>query len=127
MVSSIGDARVLHEFCLYQDINDHGNQSATPLSIRRSRKLRTRSFRMNAVSSYAVTERPLESLGISAAEECAYVALLDHPESTLAELSSALAWPARKVQRLLDALQGMGLVTVTAGEPRRFVPSWTER
>jgi sugar-specific transcriptional regulator TrmB/DNA-binding CsgD family transcriptional regulator len=76
---------------------------------------------MNAVSSYAVTERPLESLGIGAAEESAYVALLDHPEATLAELSSVLAWPARKVQRLLEALQGMGLVTVAAGEPRRFV------
>lgn len=78
---------------------------------------------MNTASSYAVTERPLESLGISAPEECAYVALLDHPEATLAELSSALAWPTRKVQRLLDALQGMGLVTFAAGEPRRFVPA----
>ena len=78
---------------------------------------------MNAVSSYAVTERPLESLGIGAAEESAYVALLDRPEATLAELSSALAWPTRKVQRLLDALQRMGLVTVAAGEPRRFVPA----
>jgi sugar-specific transcriptional regulator TrmB/DNA-binding CsgD family transcriptional regulator len=81
------------------------------------------SFRMNAVPSYAVTERPLESLGIGAAEESAYVALLDHPEATLAELASVLAWPARKVQRLVDALQGMGLVTVAAGEPRRFVPA----
>jgi sugar-specific transcriptional regulator TrmB len=78
---------------------------------------------MNAVSSYAATERPLESLGISAAEQSTYVALLDHPEATLAELASALAWPARKVQRLLDALQNMGLVTLAAGEPRRFVPA----
>jgi sugar-specific transcriptional regulator TrmB len=78
---------------------------------------------MNPTSSYALTERPLESLGISAAEERAYVALLDHPEATLAELSSALAWPTRKVQRLLDALQGMGLVSFAAGEPRRFVPA----
>jgi sugar-specific transcriptional regulator TrmB len=70
---------------------------------------------MNAVSSYAVTERPLESLGISPSEESAYVALLDHPEATLAELATALAWPARKVQRLLDGLQGMGLVTFAAG------------
>jgi sugar-specific transcriptional regulator TrmB len=76
---------------------------------------------MNAASNYAVTERPLESLGISAPEECAYVALLDHPEATLAELSSALGWSTRKVQRLLDALHGMGLVTFAAGEPRRFV------
>jgi sugar-specific transcriptional regulator TrmB len=78
---------------------------------------------MNPASSYAVTERPLESLGISAAEERAYVALLDRPEATLAELSSALAWPPRKVQRLLDALQGIGLVTFAAGTPRRFVPA----
>jgi sugar-specific transcriptional regulator TrmB len=78
---------------------------------------------MNAVSSYAVTERPLEALGIGAAEESAYVALLDHPEATLAELSSVLAWPTRKVQRLLDTLQRMGLVTFAAGEPRRFVPA----
>jgi sugar-specific transcriptional regulator TrmB len=78
---------------------------------------------MNPTSSYAPTERPLESLGISAAEERAYVALLDHPEATLAELSSALAWPTRKVQRLLDALQAMGLVSFAAGEPRRFVPA----
>ena len=35
---------------------------------------------MNPTSSYAPTDRPLESLGISAAEERAYVALLDHPE-----------------------------------------------
>jgi len=76
---------------------------------------------MNAASSYTATERPLESLGIGAAEERAYVALLDHPEATLAELSSVLAWPTRKVQRLLDALQGMGLVAFAAGEPRRFV------
>lgn len=78
---------------------------------------------MNAASSDVVTERPLESLGISAAEECTYVALLDHPEATLAELSSSLAWSPRKVQRLLDALRGMGLVTFAAGEPRRFVPA----
>jgi sugar-specific transcriptional regulator TrmB len=78
---------------------------------------------MNPTSSYAPTERPLESLGISAAEERAYVALLDHPEATLAELSSALVWPTRKVQRLLDALQAMGLVSFAAGEPRRFVPA----
>jgi sugar-specific transcriptional regulator TrmB len=78
---------------------------------------------MNAGSSYAVTERPLESLGIGAAEERAYVALLDRPEATLAELSSALAWPPRKVQRLLDTLQGMGLVTFAAGTPRRFIPA----
>ena len=51
---------------------------------------------MNAASGYAATERPLESLGISAPEEFAYVALLDHPEATLAELSSELAWPTRK-------------------------------
>jgi sugar-specific transcriptional regulator TrmB len=78
---------------------------------------------MDAVSRYAVTERPLEALGISAEEERAYVALLDQPEATLAELCSALAWPARKVQRLLDALKGMGLVTFAAGTPRRFVPA----
>lgn len=78
---------------------------------------------MNAVSGYAARERPLESLGIGAAEESAYVALLDHPEATLVELSSALAWPTRKVQRLVDALQRMGLVTVASGEPRRFVPA----
>lgn len=78
---------------------------------------------MSTESSYAVTERPLQSLGISAPEECAYVALLDHPEATLAELASALAWSTRKVKRLLDALQGMGLVTLAAGEPRRFVPA----
>ena len=78
---------------------------------------------MTPASSYAVTERPLESLGISAPEESAYVALLDHPEATLAELSAALAWPPRKVQRLLDALQGRGLVSFAAGEPRRYVPA----
>jgi sugar-specific transcriptional regulator TrmB len=85
--------------------------------------LQTRSLRMNAASSYVLTERPLESLGISAPEECAYVALLDHPEATLAELASALAWSPRKVQRLLDALHGKGLVSFTAGEPGRFVPA----
>jgi sugar-specific transcriptional regulator TrmB len=78
---------------------------------------------MTPASTYTVTERPLESLGIGPAEERAYVALLDHPEATLAELSLALAWSPRKVQRLLDVLQGMGLVTVAAGEPRRFVPA----
>ncbi|HJT98096.1 MAG TPA: helix-turn-helix domain-containing protein [Rhodanobacteraceae bacterium] len=78
---------------------------------------------MTPTSTYLATERPLDALGISADEERAYVALLDHPEATLAELSSALAWPARKVQRLLDALKGMGLVTFAAGEPRRFVPA----
>jgi len=78
---------------------------------------------MNAASSYTVTERPLEPLGIGAAEERAYVALLDHPEATLSELSAALAWPTRKVQRLLVTLQGLGLVAFAAGEPRRFVPA----
>jgi sugar-specific transcriptional regulator TrmB len=76
---------------------------------------------MNDASSYTATERPLEALGISAPEERAYVALLDHPEATLAELSAVLAWQPRKVQRLLDALQGRGLVSFAAGEPRRFV------
>jgi sugar-specific transcriptional regulator TrmB len=78
---------------------------------------------MTPASHYDVTERPLESLGIGAAEERAYIALLDRPEATLADLAAALASPPRKVQRLLETLQAMGLVSFAAGEPRRYVPA----
>jgi hypothetical protein len=104
------------DFCMRPASTIHTRPQDTPQPVNED-------LPMTAASSYTVTERPLESLGISAAEECTYVALLDHPEATLVELASALAWSPRKVQRLLDALQGMGLVTFAAGEPRRFVPA----
>jgi sugar-specific transcriptional regulator TrmB len=91
--------------------------------LRQSGCVATGRLRMNAARGTRRAGRPLEVLGISDAEETVYVGLLDHPETTLAELSAALALPARTLQRLIDALQSKGLVTPTSTQPRRFVPA----
>jgi sugar-specific transcriptional regulator TrmB len=67
--------------------------------------------------------RPLEALGISEIEERVYEALLDRSGATLPELERDLNLPARKLQRVLDALERKGLATRTSTQPSRHVPA----
>ena len=56
--------------------------------------------------------RPLEVLGIDADEERVYRFLLTSGEATLEEVTRGLGLPARKTQRLLDAIGAKGLTTL---------------
>jgi sugar-specific transcriptional regulator TrmB len=67
--------------------------------------------------------RPLEALGISEIEERVYEALLDRSGATSAELERDLTLPARKLQRVLDALEQKGLATSTSARPHRYIPA----
>lgn len=75
------------------------------------------------VSSSKPRGRPLEALGISEIEERVYEALLDHSGATLPELERELALPARRLRRVVDALEQKGLVTRTSSQPPRHVPA----
>ena len=74
-------------------------------------------------SAWKPRGRPLEALGISEIEERVYEALLDHSGAVLADLERGLTLPARRLQRVLDALEQKGLVTRTSGPPRCYVPA----
>ena len=63
----------------------------------------------------------LEALGLDAHETAAYLCLLDHPRATAAEIADAMALPARRAQRLLDAIEARGLVTHSPERPRRYL------
>jgi predicted transcriptional regulator len=65
--------------------------------------------------------RDLDVLDIDEAEERAYRWLLAHPGSTAQELAQALPMSSRRVQRLLDGIEGKGLVTWSPQRPRRYV------
>jgi hypothetical protein len=73
--------------------------------------------------SDATLDRPLDILGIGAEEERAYRWLLAHPRSTMRDVCHALALPARKTQRLLDAIEAKGLTTHTPERPCRYLPA----
>ena len=77
---------------------------------------------MDASSSKA-RGRPLEALGISEIEERVYEAMLDHSGATLSDLERELALPARKLMRIVDALEQKGLVTRTSSRPHRHIPA----
>lgn len=68
-------------------------------------------------------KRPLESLGIGAAEERVYRWLLRHRNASAAEAGHALSLAPAKVQRLLDALETKGLATHSPERPRRYFPA----
>jgi sugar-specific transcriptional regulator TrmB len=63
----------------------------------------------------------LEALGLDAHETAAYLSLLDHPRATAAEIADAMGLPARRAQRLLDAIEARGLVTHSPERPRRYL------
>ena len=63
------------------------------------------------------------ALGISEIEERVYEALLDRSGATLSDLERELTLPARKLQRVLDALEQKGLITRTSSPPRRHIPA----
>ena len=63
----------------------------------------------------------LEALGLDAHETAAYLALLEHPRATAAEIADAMGLPARRAQRLLDAIEARGLVTHSPERPRRYL------
>lgn len=62
----------------------------------------------------------LDVLGIDAAEESAYRALLRQPAALPAELAGALRVSAARVRALLNSLSAKGLVIVSQQRPRRF-------
>jgi sugar-specific transcriptional regulator TrmB/DNA-binding CsgD family transcriptional regulator len=63
----------------------------------------------------------LEALGLDAHETAAYLALLDHPRATAAEIADAMGLALRRAQRLLDAIEARGLVTHSPERPRRYL------
>ncbi|HVT32715.1 MAG TPA: helix-turn-helix domain-containing protein [Rhodanobacteraceae bacterium] len=63
----------------------------------------------------------LEALGLDAQETAAYLALLDHPRATAAEIAEAMGFALRRAQRLLDAIEARGLVTHSPERPRRYL------
>jgi sugar-specific transcriptional regulator TrmB/DNA-binding CsgD family transcriptional regulator len=63
----------------------------------------------------------LEALGLDAHETAAYLALLDHPRATAAEIADAMGLVLRRAQRLLDAIEARGLVTHSPERPRRYL------
>jgi sugar-specific transcriptional regulator TrmB/DNA-binding CsgD family transcriptional regulator len=65
----------------------------------------------------------LEALGLDAPETATYLCVLDHPRSTAAEIADAMSVPARRAQRLLDAIEARGLVTHSPERPRRYLLS----
>ncbi|MEU8121925.1 helix-turn-helix domain-containing protein [Spirillospora sp. NPDC049024] len=63
----------------------------------------------------------LEGLGVSAAEEAAYRALLREGPSTLADLAARHGASVAALRRLLPRLEDLGLVTRLAGRPLRLL------
>ena len=67
--------------------------------------------------------RPLHALGISLEEERVYRALLARRTASAPEIARDLEWPARRTQRLLDAIEAKGLATRKSERPRRYASS----
>lgn len=65
----------------------------------------------------------LEPVGLGAAESTLYLALIDHPHSTIAELATQTGNPASRLRRPLARLIERGLVTRLTGAPARYVPA----
>ncbi|MEV4675243.1 helix-turn-helix domain-containing protein [Actinomadura sp. NPDC049382] len=63
----------------------------------------------------------LEGLGVAAAEESAYRALLREGPSTLADLAARHGTSVAALRRLLPRLEELGLVTRLAGRPLRLL------
>lgn len=70
-----------------------------------------------------VSNRPvLEAVGIGAAEEGAYEALLERPGSTVAEMARATKMSRRQLIKLLGSLENKGLVSRSPTTVPRFSP-----
>lgn len=80
-------------------------------------------FRVNGTIFRPRQARPFDILGIDEVEENAYRWLLTNPGTTVTDLALALRLSPRKAQRLLDAIEHKGLVTVSPQRPRRYVPA----
>lgn len=63
----------------------------------------------------------LEPLGIEELEERAYRTLLAHRMVTVEDIAGILSLPPRKVQRVLDSIEGKGLATHSPERPRRYI------
>ncbi|GAA5067357.1 sugar-specific transcriptional regulator TrmB/DNA-binding CsgD family transcriptional regulator [Thermocatellispora tengchongensis] len=65
--------------------------------------------------------RLLEGLGVGAAEEATYRALLRHGPATLTALAAAAGVSATAIRRMLPRMEDLGLVSRVAGRPLRLV------
>ncbi|MDF5758462.1 helix-turn-helix domain-containing protein [Spongiactinospora sp. TRM90649] len=65
--------------------------------------------------------RLLEGLGVGAAEETGYRALLRQGPSTLSELSAETGASVAAIRRMLPRMENLGLVTRVAGRPLRLL------
>jgi DNA-binding GntR family transcriptional regulator len=68
-------------------------------------------------------DRLLTALGVDAAEEDLYRALLIEPGSTLAELREATGFGPTRLRRILATLEHKAMVTRRGGSPARFQPT----
>lgn len=64
-----------------------------------------------------------EALNLDRAQECVYLALVEHPSATVAELAEDVQLPARQVTRALAALQRRRLAHRTGERPARYSPA----
>lgn len=69
----------------------------------------------------AGSDGPLAALGINAEEARLYRFLLGHGAAIVDDVASALQLPARRAQRLLDAIEAKGLATHSPERPRRYL------
>ncbi|MGH3482958.1 MAG: LuxR C-terminal-related transcriptional regulator [Nocardioidaceae bacterium] len=67
--------------------------------------------------------RTADPLGVDAATEELYRALLVRPGSTLADLREATGFGPKRLRRLLDVLERQAMVTRRGGHPARFQPT----
>ncbi len=65
--------------------------------------------------------RPLEALGITHMEECAYRALLAHRTATAAEVAKDLAIPQQLATQLLGNIEAKGLATHSPNTPKVYI------
>ncbi|MER6952115.1 helix-turn-helix domain-containing protein [Nonomuraea sp. NPDC000554] len=65
--------------------------------------------------------RLLEGLGVTAAEETSYRALLRHGPATLNQLAAETGASAAAIRRMLPRLEDLGLISRVAGRPLRLV------
>jgi sugar-specific transcriptional regulator TrmB/AraC-like DNA-binding protein len=68
-------------------------------------------------------ERVFRHLGVTASEESVYTALLEHPGSTLSEISTPGGLSRRRAQTALRGLEQQGLVSRSPGHPPRYLPA----
>ncbi|MGH2711881.1 MAG: helix-turn-helix domain-containing protein [Actinomycetota bacterium] len=70
-----------------------------------------------------MTDRMLEALGFTTAEEEVYRLVLEHPGSTVKELSEAGSLASTEIRRGISVLEPRGLVNPSADRPPRLYPS----